>query len=76
MTTNNFMIYRYTSLEEFQVDCETLIHAMGCYFGNELLKGSSIGAAFIRDIMHDINVCWCRWKPLKLGRPEFPLSKF
>lgn len=51
------MIYRYTSLEEFQVDCETLIHAMGCYFGNELLKGSSIGAAFIRDIMHDINVC-------------------
>jgi len=49
---------RYTSLEEFQVDCETLVHAIGCFFGSDLLKGVGIGAAFIRDVIHDINVRW------------------
>lgn len=46
--------HRYTSLEEFQVDCETLVHAIGVYFGVEMLKGGQIGQAFLRDAMHDI----------------------
>jgi hypothetical protein len=46
----------YQSLEEFQVDCETMIHAIGVYFGVEALKGGSIGAAFSRETMHDIQV--------------------
>jgi len=50
------VIFRYVSLEEFQVDCETLVHAIGVYFGLDLLKGSQIGAAFIRDAMHDVQV--------------------
>ena len=55
---DSFILYfwRYTSLEEFQVDCETLFHAIGCYFGPDLTKGVAVGASFMRDVMHDINV--------------------
>ncbi|OXA57793.1 Zinc finger MYND domain-containing protein 11 [Folsomia candida] len=45
---------KYQSLEEFQVDCETLVHAIGVYFGVESLKGNQFGAAFLKEAMHDI----------------------
>jgi len=39
------------------VDCETLYHAVGCYFGPDVMKGpNGVGANFITDVMHDINV--------------------
>ncbi|CAL8121670.1 unnamed protein product [Orchesella dallaii] len=45
---------KYVSLEEFQVDCETLVHAIGVYFGLDMLRGGNIGQAFLRDALHDI----------------------
>ncbi|CAG7835474.1 unnamed protein product, partial [Allacma fusca] len=45
---------KYTCLEEFQIDCETLIHGIGVYFGSEQLKGQQVTAAFMREVMHDI----------------------
>jgi len=46
---------KYTSIEEFQVDCESLVHAGGCFFGTDIVKHSSMGGHFFRDIMHDIS---------------------
>jgi hypothetical protein len=46
----------YKSIEEFQVDCETLYHGIATFFGIEATKGGNIGASFHRDITHEINV--------------------
>jgi len=43
-------------LEEFQVDCQTLAHNIGVYFGTDQMKGHQIGASFLRDALHDIHV--------------------
>lgn len=33
------------------------MHAIGVYFGVESLKGNQFGAAFLKEAMHDIQVC-------------------
>ena len=49
--------YRYTCLEEYETDCNTLVHNVAVYFGSNAVNHTTSTGKFHEGFIHDIKVC-------------------